>query len=161
MVHRRKGRVGSGDPSSRVTWIIVRSWTDRKWRERGEVWNDSGGEARREHSFAPQTCDNDAAYFRIACEPLKRGKTAASQQACRTLYSNPLVPIMTIPVNGTANWCSKGSVKSFMEMFVVISLAQTLPRIWCPTSRSLEISVRQLARRVTRQSYAITIALYL
>lgn len=68
-----------------------------------------------------------SARFRIAREPLKRGKTRASEHKRAARIRTRSFGVMIL-VNGTANWCSKGSVKSFMEMSIAILLVQTAER---------------------------------
>lgn len=79
----------------------------------------------------PQKCANDAQTALERAFP----HCARAFKARKNALRNTSVPrIRTrsfgvmILVNGTANWYSKGSVKSFMEMSIAILLVQTAER---------------------------------
>lgn len=66
------------------------------------------------------TCKSPSSvHFRIACESLKRGKRRLGTRTARRTKRRLRV---TIAVNGTANWCSKGPARGPMGMSDVCTL---------------------------------------
>lgn len=96
----------------------TRSWKDRFRR----IWSLPAARNPKDARPIPQKCANDVQTALECAFPHCPRASSARKNAPRNSAAASNAYRVMIPVNGTANWCSKGTVESFMEMSIATLL---------------------------------------